>query len=201
MALEQAHSAQRSAAAAEAQAVIAQDQAVAARESSAAAWEQVLAAQRQVQLQEQMWRDQSQPYVVADVRPDQGQGQLFQVVVENRGSTIARNVNVVFEPPLEMLRGAKQGPFTALDRGLSYLPPGRVMTWHLGVSFGYFPDDTAVPDRRVTVTCDGPLGPVEPLIYTFSFEALRHQAATAPGTLQQVEKAIKEVVKAVKERK
>ncbi len=54
----------------------AQEQAAAARDSVAAAREQVAAAHRQNELQEQMWRDQSQPYVVADVRPDIGQGQM-----------------------------------------------------------------------------------------------------------------------------
>ncbi len=81
------------------------DQAAAARDAVAAAREQVAAAHRQVELQEQMWRDQSQPYVVADVRPDPGQGHLLQVVLENRGSTIARHVNVIFDPPLQKMLG------------------------------------------------------------------------------------------------
>lgn len=61
------------------------------------------AARRQNELQEQMWRDQAQPYVVADVRPDPGQGHLLQVVLENRGNTIARNVHVTFDPPLQKI--------------------------------------------------------------------------------------------------
>ena len=64
-------------------------QAAAARDAVAAAREQVAAARRQNELQEQMWRDQAQPHVVADVRPDPGHGPLLQVVPEDRGSTIA----------------------------------------------------------------------------------------------------------------
>jgi hypothetical protein len=196
----QARSAKSSAEAATEQAASSQQQALAAREGVSAAREQVAAAHRQAELQEQMWRDQAQPYVVADVQPDQGHGQLLRVVLENRGSTIARNIHVVFDPPLQVKRNSSNdGPFTALDGGVSYLPPGRVMTWTLGVSFSYFEGkDERVPDREVTVTCDGPLGPVEPLRYTLSFEALRHQAAVAPGTLFEVQKAVKEIAKVLK---
>jgi hypothetical protein len=177
----------------------AQQQAAAARDSVAAAREQVLAAHRQNELQEQIWRDQSQPYVVADVRPDTGQGQMFQVVLENRGSTIARNVRVVFDPPLQQAGlSTEEEPFTALDNGVSYLPPGRAMTWHLGVGHSYFDGDRSEPDRKVTVTCEGPFGPVEPLRYTFSFEAFRHHVAAGPGTLARVEKAVMEVAKELK---
>jgi hypothetical protein len=198
----QARSAKQSALAATEQAVSSQQQAIAAREGVAAAREQVSAAQRQAELQEAMWRDQAQPYVVADVRQDPGQGELLQVVLENRGGTVARNVHVSFDPPLHMALGQEQGPFTALDGGVSYLPPGRAMVWHLGISFRYFEGhDEPLPDREVTVTCDGPLGPVEPLQYTLSFETLRHQSALAPGTLSRVEGAIKEIVKVLKARK
>ncbi|MGY1833315.1 hypothetical protein ACI8AA_23105 [Geodermatophilus sp. SYSU D01180] len=176
----------------------AQEQAAAARESVAAAREQVAAAHRQNELQEQMWRDQSQPYVVADVRPDSGQGQMFEVTLENRGSTIARNVRVTFVPPLEQIGTRDEGSFTALDKGISYLPPGRAMTWHLGVGHNYFNGGRSEPDREVTVTCEGPFGPVEPLRYTFSFEAFRHHVAAGPGTLARVEKAVMEVAKELK---
>ncbi|MGY1745561.1 hypothetical protein [Blastococcus sp. SYSU D00695] len=176
----------------------AQEQAAAARDSVAAAREQVAAAHRQNELQEQMWRDQAEPYVVADIRPDLGQGQLFQVTLENRGSTIARNVRVIFDPPLQQVGLSEDGPFTALDNGVSYLPPGRAMTWHLGVGHSYFDGDRSEPDREVTVTCEGPFGPVEPLRYTFSFEAFRHHVAAGPGTLARVEKAVVEVAKELK---
>jgi hypothetical protein len=80
-------------------------QAAAARDAVAAAREQVAAARRQNELQEQMWRDQAQPHVVADVRPDPGHGPLLQVVPEDRGSTIAWNVHVTFDPPLQKMLG------------------------------------------------------------------------------------------------
>jgi hypothetical protein len=176
----------------------AQEQAAAARDAVAAAREQVAAAHRQNELQEQMWRDQAQPYVVADVRPDPGQGHLLQVVLENRGSTIARNVQVTFDPPLQKRLGPDQGYFSALDGGVSYLPPGRVMIWHLGFSPDYFKDGQQEPDREVTVLCDGPMGPVEPLRYMLSFEAFRGQSAAASGTLARIEGAIKELTKTFK---
>jgi hypothetical protein len=50
----------------------------------------------------------------------------------------------------------------------------------------------------VTVTCDGPTGPVEPLRYTLSFEVFRDQSAAASGTLARIEGAIKELTRAIK---
>ncbi len=72
------------------------------------------------------------------------------------------------------------------------------MIWHLGFSPDYFEDGQQVPDREVTVTCDGPMGPVEPLRYTLSFEVFRGQSATASGTLARIEGAIKELTKVIK---
>ncbi|TKJ30151.1 hypothetical protein [Blastococcus sp. CCUG 61487] len=193
----QAHSASRSAEAAVEQAASARDQASAARDQVAAARDQVAAAQRQNELQEQARRDAAQPYVVVDVVPDDAQGQLLQVVARNLGQTMARNVQVQFDPPLPKRLGSEQGPFLALAQGISYLPPGRSMTWNLGVSFNYFEEDTAPPITQVTVTCVGPFGPTDPLTYAVSFEEFRHQSARAVGSLHRVERSIDKLTAAV----
>ncbi len=52
---------------------------------------------------------------------------LLHVVLEDRGSTIARNVHVTFDPPLQKILGSDKEWFSALHSGISYLPPGRVM--------------------------------------------------------------------------
>ena len=48
---------------------------------------------------------------------------------------------------------------------------GRVMNWPLGFAPDYCEGGQRQPDREVTVTRDGPIGLVEPLRYTLSFEA------------------------------
>lgn len=186
----QAQTARRSAAAAVDQAANARDQTTAARDQVAAARDQVMAAQRQTEVQEQARRDAAQPYVVVDVEIQPAQGQLLQVVARNLGQTMARDVQVSFDPPLPKKLGPDNGPFQALDRGLSYLPPGRSMSWSLGISFRYFEDGTIPPVTQVTVTCIGPFGPVEPLTYGISFEEFRHQSGLAVGNLHRVEQSI-----------
>lgn len=186
----QAQTARRSAEAAVDQAASARDQATAARDQVAAARDQVMAAQRQNEVQEQARRDAAQPYVVVDVEIHPAQGQLLQVVARNLGQTMARNVQVHFDPPLPKKLGADSSPFQALDRGLSYLPPGRSMSWSLGVSFRYFEGGAVPPVTQVTVICTGPFGPVETLIYDISFEEFRDQSGLAVGNLHRVEQAI-----------
>lgn len=193
----QARSANRAAGAAVDQAASARDQATAAREQVAAARDQVSAAQRQNELQEQARRDAAQPYVIVDIVPDQGQGHLLQVVARNVGQTMARNVRVRFDPPLPSKLNSAEGQFIALEQGISYLPPGRSMAWHLGVSFDYFQDDAAPPATQVTVTYEGPFGPVDPLTYAVSFEEFRHQSAAAVGNLHRVERSIDNLTAAV----
>lgn len=126
--------------------------------------------------------DAAQPYVVVDVVPNDAQGQLLQVVARNIGQTMARNVQVRFDPPLPKKLGSEQGPFLALEQGISYLPPGRSMTWNLGVSFDYFEGETAPPLTQVTVTCVGPFGATDPLTYAVSFEESVTRALAQPGT-------------------
>ena len=193
----QARSAKQSASAAVDQAGSAREQATAARDQVSAARDQVSAAQRQNELQEQARRDAAQPYVVIEVDVHPAQGQLLQVVARNLGQTMARNVRVRFDPPLPKKLGSDGGPFLALERGLSHLPPGRSMSWSLGVSFDYFEEGTTPPTTQVTVTCTGPFGETEPLSYAVSFEDLRNQSAIATGNLSRVEKSIDKLTAAV----
>jgi hypothetical protein len=193
----QAQTARRSAEAAVDQAASARDQATAARDQVAAARDQVMAAQRQTEVQEQARRDAAQPYVVVDVDIHPAQGQLLQVVARNLGQSMARDVRVQFDPPLPKRLGSDNSPFQALDRGLSYLPPGRSMSWSLGISFRYFEDGAVPPVTQISVTCIGPFGPVEPLTYGISFEEFRHQSGLAVGNLHRVEQAIDKLTGAV----
>lgn len=193
----QARSAKRSASAAVDQAASAREQATAARDQVSAARDQVSAAHRQNELQAQAKRDAAQPYVVVDIVPSQSSGHLLQVVARNLGQTMARNVQVRFDPPLPQKLGGDDGPFLALDQGLSYLPPGRSMSWNLGISFDYFTERTTPPTTQVTVTCTGPFGQTEPLSYAVSFEEFRHQTVGPTGDLHRIEQAVDKLTAAV----
>lgn len=196
---DQAVSAKESAQAANVQASSARDQVMAAREQVAAARDSAAAAERQNELSEQMQRDRAQPYVVADVRASSHSGHLLQVVVENRGNSVARDVRVSFDPPLQRRLGPDSGTFDGLDGGITFLPPGGSLSWHLGTSFSYFEDGQAPPPpSTVTVRCIGPFGEVEPLVYDLSLADFAGQAAEVDaGSLANVEKALQDLTKTV----
>lgn len=59
------------------------------------------AAEKQTTLQEAIFQDGRQPYVWADFRLDETQGSLMQLMVRNEGPTVARDVRILFDPPLQ----------------------------------------------------------------------------------------------------
>ncbi|MFI0451797.1 hypothetical protein [Actinomadura sp. 6N118] len=153
------------------QAHTASDSAVSALRSADAANEQVVAAreqvtlgQRQLELAEKIRKEQSEPYVVVDVEASYTARGFLILVIENIGTTVARNVRFDFDPPL---RSARQFNLPVADAkilkdGIPMLPPKR--RFELLFDFG--------PDRfesslemiySVAVYADGPHGAVEPM--------------------------------------
>ncbi|MGY1855473.1 hypothetical protein [Modestobacter sp. SYSU DS0290] len=159
--------------------------------------DQVAESRAQTDLQRRMHRDAAQPYVWADVRPDLGHGQLIQVIVENSGPTVARDVRVSFDPPLVDVHRKNRVFFTGLDSGISALTPGRRMTWNLGVSFEVM-SEGIVGAHQVTVDAVGPFGPVEQLRYTLDLRQWREGSAAPPGSLHEIRNAIVDIGKSLK---
>ncbi|TFV66083.1 UNVERIFIED_ORG: hypothetical protein E4P37_07890 [Bacillus sp. AZ43] len=159
--------------------------------------DQVTEARAQTDLQRQMHRDAAQPYVWADVRPDDGHGQLLRVIVENGGPTVARDVRISFNPPLPEVHRRDRTQFMGLENGISALTPGRRIMWTLGVSFELMSPGLAGA-HEVTVDAVGPFGPLEQLRYTIDLSQWRESAAQPPGTLHEVRNAIVDVAKALK---
>lgn len=58
------------------------------------------ASERQTVIQEALSRRSAEPYVWADLRPDDRKGGLLVLVVGNSGPTVATDVVVWFQPPL-----------------------------------------------------------------------------------------------------
>ena len=58
------------------------------------------AAEEQLGVQCDIARQAAQPYVWADIQPDNQQGVLLHLVVGNAGPTVAHNVRVVITPPI-----------------------------------------------------------------------------------------------------
>jgi len=156
------------------------------------------AALQQTVLQRRVHEEAMSPYVWADIRPDDQQGQMFVLVVGNSGPTLAQDVTVRIEPPFE---GADGGRYWSeaqeqLAEGVASLPPGRVMSWNLGVAFKVL-ERTDRPDHKVTIDGRGPYGPLPTLTYRVRADDIRHGRATPSGTLHGVTESILGVSEAV----
>lgn len=173
-------------------------QARSARQQSIAAHRQVEVAQTQTDLQKQVWIDSAQPYVSVDIRVDQVSGAWLDVVVENTGPTIATDVRIVFNPPLQ----STMKETVTFPAQFSSLPPGRRMTWRLDSSHDLFADeDNGYPrSYAVRITAKGPFGSLQPLEYTLDLEDYLGSVARRHGTLKDVAKGIAELTKAIKAR-
>ena len=180
------------------QANIARDQAHTAADQADSARAQVLEARAQTALAEQARRDAAQPYVWVDFRLDPAHAFLVLVHLENNGPTVARNVRVSFNPPLPVIRdNLNLQTYSSFADGFSSLPPGRVMEWTLATGPELLGQGNLPQEYLVTITGEGPFGPMDELSYNLGLPEWRHTNATPIGTLHEVKKAIGDLTKAV----
>lgn len=177
--------------------------AVIALAALALTYHQARNAARQTELQRQIVEDSAQPNVWADLRLDPRQGHLLQFVVMNEGPTVATDEVLDIDPPLkaDWMKEPNEphGPHQQRNRFAS-IPPGRQMVWHVAVIFDVFQSD-GPHAFAVTITSNGPYGPVEPQTYVLDLNDYRGVAATAPGTLLEIKKSIDELTAATKEQR
>ncbi|GAA3957543.1 hypothetical protein GCM10023085_45050 [Actinomadura viridis] len=156
--------------AAKKQAKAAIDQAESAKAQARSAEESARAAQRQVELTEQVRREQAEPYVVVDIRPSDHVSSVFLLIIENVGPTVARNVQIQFDPLLERTLETSRASWKPIrdallfTSGIPLMPPGRRMEWFFDMTPARF-SSTLPMHYTVTVEADGPFGAVEPLVY------------------------------------
>ncbi len=159
------------------------------------------AAKAQTELQREMRKDAAQPYVWADVRADQHQGTLLNLVLGNAGPTFAHNVRATFEPSLpteSQFNGARVQE--RLRNGVASLGPGHRLVWPLGRGFELLSED-APQIHTVTIDADGPFGPMPTMVYQLNLADLRETHDVPEGSLHLVRKAIQDVAKAVTDKK
>jgi hypothetical protein len=146
-------------------------QARSAKTQADAAKRQADAATSQTELQERVYRDSHQPYVWVDFRPDPATRQMVRLVIRNEGPTVAEDVQVTFDPPLQspdqVVRFAERAN-GLLGSGLRSMPPGREMAWHFARGFVLFADDTGSLQYKVTISGQGPFGDMPELEYVLA---------------------------------
>jgi hypothetical protein len=150
------------------------------------------AAEEQTKIQEQLRIDAAQPYVWADIRPDDAQGTLLNVVVGNSGPTVVEKVRVKVDPDLPAIdgyQGRVQIAQTILADGMESLPPGRTLSWPLGQAFNLM-NDGRPQSYKFTVTANGPFGAVPALTYIVDMHNWRESLNRPAGNLHQLTLAV-----------
>ncbi|MFG3390663.1 hypothetical protein EF914_25075 [Streptomyces sp. WAC05458] len=146
-----------------------------------AAWQASIArmaAREQLALSKRIHREQNEPYVIVDIQPDANHGSLL-LVIENTGPTVARNVRISCNPPLESGWEPRPGEpdltqvmQEILARPIPILPPRRRLTFLLDNPERF---QNAHLPRVYTFTVDanGPEGKVETAQYIADLDAVK----------------------------
>jgi hypothetical protein len=157
------------------------------------------AAREQTQLQTALAREQAQPYVWADIQPDEKQGTVLQAVLGNSGPTVATNIRVTIDPPLTDTGNRPDRVEVAQRRladGIRSLAPGRRIEWFLGTGPDMLANDSAQL-HTIRVTADGPHGPITPLEFEVDLTNWREARDAPDGSLHLVRNSIKDLTKEV----
>ena len=158
------------------------------------------AAEEQTRVQRELMYQSAQPYVWADIQPDDQQGTMLHLVLGNAGPTVARNVRVFVDPPFPQLSGRVGGSTAAqrrLREGILSLAPGRIIRWSLGIASDLMKDEEDTTVYRVRVMADGPYGEIEPVETEIRLSDWRESLDAPGGSLHHIRKSIEKLVTAV----
>ncbi|MGV9290721.1 hypothetical protein [Streptomyces sp. NPDC003719] len=169
-----------------------------------AVWQAAIArrsAAQQLALAERIHREQNEPYVIVDIQPERNDGSLL-LVIENTGPTVARNVRISCNPPLQSgwtpvgdEPDLTQVIQQVLARPIPMLPPHRRLTFLLDSRERF--KNTELPRvYTLTVNADGPAGAVETLEFTVDLDAVAW-ALLEDRPTKQLETKLGKIEKAV----
>ena len=162
---------------------------IASERAARSAERAAIAAEAQTEIQRQIQIAATQPYIWVDVREDDGQGVLLDLIIGNSGPTVATNVRARIDPPLpthpqleEAAKGLRQ-----LADGISSLPPGAMIRWHMGPGFSLIKPKGQQP-HKITITADGPSGPIPQLNLCSGSSQLPRTTRPATGQPAPIDK-------------
>ncbi|MEW2266098.1 hypothetical protein ACGF5T_30640 [Streptomyces sp. NPDC047853] len=184
--------------------------AVAALVASIIALRQTSAARAQLALGERVHLEQNEPYVIVDIQPDHYGSMML--VVENTGPTVARDVRISCDPPLESGWAPDPGQpdltqvlQEVLGQPIPILPPHRRLTF-LFDNVDRFQNSSLPRRYTFTVNADGPAGKVETAQYIVDLDAVKWSIIAERPTkkvedkLTKIEAAILELVPSARRR-
>lgn len=158
------------------------------------------AMSQQTEVQRDLAIRQAQPNVWAGIEPDLKQGHVFNLVIRNEGPTIARNITVTIDPPIENLdwdpERVKEIQRRA-NEGIKSLTPGSGFSWMLGTGPEIVGKDSEVV-HTITVNAEGPYGPIETLSYETRPTDWALASAQPDGSLHLIERELREIKKELK---
>ncbi|MFJ9558282.1 hypothetical protein ACIRPH_31130 [Nocardiopsis sp. NPDC101807] len=149
--------------------------ATAAKESARYAEEQVQLSQQALEAEERARYEARQPYVIVDIRPSDSIRKIYNLVIENIGPSVARDVQFAWDPPIRRM-DADDAPYPIADarpftHGIPMLPPGGKIVMFFGVATTLKNFD--VDMFTVTVSATGPDDIVEKHTYEIDLRLRR----------------------------
>lgn len=133
------------------------------------------------------------------MRPNDQTSGLIVLYLGNSGPTVATNVRVTFDPPLDFPQAGANRVSEAVTRlagGISSLPPGRQMQWNMGVAHQQVPASN-MAGYRVIINADSAFGKMPEQTYVINLQDIRHNLSSPPGTLHGVTQAIEKLTNKV----
>lgn len=163
------------------------------------AWRQVTEARKSREAQ-------AQPYVVVSFEQDPYVPAMAIIVIANIGATVAKNVSVDFDPPLESAMEAEGSPskfseWTALPDGISTLVPGQKVSsifdsLYLRYSDKYF--NQLPRQAKATVKYNDESGKCYDYEYNLDFDVFHKMYFNSPKSIEDVAKAVEDVARTLK---
>lgn len=148
--------------------------------------------------------EQAKPFVVVDFEPSEAWGNVINLVVENVGQTLARDVRLEFDPPLTSSQEQKREHFDfrsshLLTHGIPSMPPRRRFEAFFDLSHERDKRDDLPMSYRVTVRCADAKGvEQEPLEYVLDLNfryGLRHIGLRSQHHTASALEAIRDVLR------
>ena len=145
-------------------------------------------ALRQLRDARRLSEAESRPWVVVDLDLDK-HPHMIHIYFENFGKTVARNVRLSFEPPLQSTLGDRRIDF--LDHTFPTLPPNKRIDTFFDSAVAVMAPGATLPRRyEVTVTYEDRNGKAYSDRYVLDIEAFRNRHFVGVKDLNDLVKAV-----------